>query len=92
MDSSISVIDTVIAYLFGIMMITDAIQAVLLRAGAAILTLAGLLKLPGAGIETWAQFKAACKPDQLSMIQPIQDAAAPGRFGLREFSWYAILH
>jgi len=89
----ISVITAIYTILGGLraVMITDAIQAVLLLAGAAILTLAGLWKLPGAGIETWAQFKAACRPDQLSMIQPIQDAAAPGRFGLREFSWYSIL-
>jgi len=89
----ISVITAIYTILGGLraVMITDAIQAVLLLAGAAILTLAGLLKLPGAGIETWAQFKAACRPDQLSMIQPVQDAAAAGRFGLREFSWYSIL-
>jgi len=89
----ISVITAIYTILGGLraVMITDAIQAVLLLAGAAILTLAGLLKLPEAGIETWAQFTAACKPDQLSMIQPIRDAAAPGRFGLREFSWYSIL-
>ena len=24
------------------------------------------------------------------MIQPMTDAAAPGRFGLREYSWYSI--
>ncbi|MBM4025794.1 MAG: sodium/solute symporter [Planctomycetes bacterium] len=89
----ISIITAIYTILGGLraVMITDAIQAVLLLAGAAILTLAGLLRLPEAGIETWAQFKAACKPDQLSMIQPIRDAAAPGRFGLREFSWYSIL-
>ena len=72
-------------------MVTDAIQAVLLLGGAAILTVAGLRALPGLGIESWAQFKAACRPDQLSMIQPITDAAAPGRFSLREYSWYSIL-
>lgn len=89
----ISVITAIYTILGGLraVMITDAIQAVLLLGGAAILTVAGLLQLPEAGIETWAQFKAACKPDQLSMIQPIRDAAAPGRFGLREFSWYSIL-
>ncbi len=89
----ISVITAIYTILGGLraVMITDAIQAVLLLTGAAILTLAGLQKLPEAGIETWAQFKAACKPDQLSMIQPIKDAAAPGQFSLREFSWYSIL-
>ena len=72
-------------------MITDAIQAVLLLLGAGILTFAGLQALPGVGVESWADFKAACRPDQLSMVQPIMDADAPGRLGLREFSWYSIL-
>jgi len=72
-------------------MITDAIQAVLLLAGAATLTIYGICALPGVGIENWAQFKAACRPDQLSMVQPIRDTLAPGRFGLREYSWYSIL-
>jgi solute:Na+ symporter, SSS family len=72
-------------------MITDAIQAVLLLCGAAILTIAGLRALPGVGIETVAQFKEALRPDQLSMIQPIRDPAATGFFKLREFSWYSIL-
>ncbi len=72
-------------------MITDAIQAVLLLCGAAILTFLGLKALPGVGIENWADLKAACRPDQLSMIQPIQDLEAPGKFALREYSWYSIL-
>jgi SSS family solute:Na+ symporter len=72
-------------------MITDAIQAVLLLGGAALLTFFGWQALGDVGIDSWASFKAACKPDQLSMIQPVSDAAAPGRFGLREFSWYSIL-
>ncbi|MDH4203800.1 MAG: sodium:solute symporter [Phycisphaerae bacterium] len=89
----ISIITAIYTILGGLraVMITDAIQAVLLLVGAAVLTLAGIHALPGVGIESWADFKAACRPDQLSMIQPIQDAAAPGRFGLREFSWYSIL-
>lgn len=89
----ISVITAIYTILGGLraVMITDAIQAVLLLAGAAILTFFGMKALPGIGIESWADFKAACRPDQLSMIQPITDSAAPGRFGLREFSWYSIL-
>jgi SSS family solute:Na+ symporter len=72
-------------------MITDVIQAVLLLAGAAILTFAGIQMLPSVGVESWADFQAACRPDQLSMVQSIKDAAAPGSLGLREFSWYSIL-
>lgn len=72
-------------------MVTDVLQAVLLLTGAALLTYFGIQALPGVGIESWAELKAACKPGQLSMIQPIADAEAPGRLGLREFSWYSIL-
>jgi len=88
----ISVITAVYTIIGGLkaVMVTDAIQAVLLLAGAATLTIFGICALPGVGIENWAQFKAACRPDQLSMIQPITDAAAPGKFALREFSWYSI--
>ncbi|MCF7975840.1 MAG: sodium:solute symporter [Phycisphaerae bacterium] len=89
----ISVITAIYTIIGGLkaVMITDAIQAVLLLAGAAILTLAGIKALPTVGIHNWIDFKAACRPDQLHMIQPIKDAAAPGSLGLREFSWYSIL-
>jgi SSS family solute:Na+ symporter len=89
----ISVITAIYTILGGLkaVMVTDAIQAVLLLAGAAVLTAAGILALPAAGIDSWADFQAACRPDQLSMIQPIRDASAPGSLGLREFSWYSIL-
>ena len=89
----ISVITAIYTILGGLkaVMVTDAIQAVLLLAGAAILTTAGIMALPEAGIHTLADFRAAVKPDQLSMIQPIRDEAARGMFNLREFSWYSIL-
>ena len=60
----ISVITAIYTILGGLkaVMITDAIQAVLLLLGAAILTSAGILALPGVGIESWADFKAACRP------------------------------
>ncbi len=72
-------------------MITDLVQAVLLLAGAALLTFFGIQALSGIGIDSWAELKAACKPDQLSMIQPIMDSSTVGKFGLREYSWYSIL-
>jgi len=87
-------------------MVTDAIQAVLLLGGAAILTGFGIYELHAHGIDSWAAFKAACKPDQLSMVQQIglsKEAAAAasaaaaeaGReapmFALNEFSWFSIL-
>ncbi len=89
----ISLITAVYTILGGLkaVMVTDAIQAVLLLAGAAILTFAAIQALPTVGVHSWADFQAASRPDQLSMVQPIRDAAAPGRLGLREFSWYSIL-
>ena len=69
----ISVITAIYTIIGGLkaVMITDAIQAVLLLTGAALLTYFGIEALGDAGIGSWAAFKAACKPDQLSMIQPI---------------------
>ena len=87
-------------------MVTDAVQAVLLLAGAAILTGFGIYELHVHGIDSWAAFKAACRPDQLSMVQQIglskeavaaasAAAAEAGReapmFALNEFSWFSIL-
>ena len=89
----ISVITAIYTILGGLkaVMITDAIQAVLLLLGAAILTVGRHSGSAGSGHRSWADFQAACRPDQLSMIQPIKDASAAGRLGLREFSWYSIL-
>ena len=101
----ITAIYTIIGGLKAVM-VTDAIQAVLLLAGSALLTFFGIKALGAAGIDSWAAFEAACKPGQLSMIQPIAmskeaveaavaAAAISGeevpRFALREFSWYSIL-
>jgi SSS family solute:Na+ symporter len=89
----ISVITAIYTIIGGLkaVMVTDAIQAVLLLAGAALLTFFGIQALGDVGINSWAAFKAACKPDQLSMIQPITDSLAPGKFALREYSWYSIV-
>ena len=101
----ITAIYTIIGGLKAVM-VTDAIQAVLLLAGSALLTFFGIKALGAAGIDSWAAFEAACKPGQLSMIQPIAmskeavEAAVAAavisgeevpRFALREFSWYSIL-
>ena len=88
--SSITAIYTILGGLKAVM-ITDAIQAVLLLGGAVVLTFLGLHALSEAGITNWSAFEAACKPHQLSMVQPIQDPTAPGMLGLREFSWYSML-
>lgn len=70
----IAVITAIYTVLGGLraVMITDAIQAVLLLAGAATLTGYGIYELHEHGITTWAAFMDACKPEQLSMVQPIK--------------------
>ncbi len=69
----ISVITAIYTILGGLkaVMITDAIQAVLLLVGATFLTGFGIYELHLHGIDSWAAFKAACRPDQLSMVQQI---------------------
>lgn len=62
--------------------VTETIQTVLLLLGAAIVTALGFLALPAHGIHNLAEFRAALKPGQLSMIH----AHDPN--GL---DWYAML-
>jgi SSS family solute:Na+ symporter len=69
-------------------MITDAIQAVLLLCGAAILTIAALFALPAHGIETLAQFKEALKPEQANMLQSIRNVQT-GR--MNDYSWLVMV-
>ena len=47
--------------------VTETIQSVILLVGAVSVTVLALLALPGAGIHSLADFKAAVKPGQLSM-------------------------
>lgn len=84
--STITAIYTIIGGLRAVM-ITDAIQAILLLLGAGVLTLMALFALPGHGIETLAQFKEAIKPEQANMLQSISDAQ--GR--MNDYSWLAML-
>jgi SSS family solute:Na+ symporter len=67
--------------------VTDTIQAVLLLGGCIVLTLIGLSKLPGVGIHSFAELKAAAMPDQLSMAQSLKDTN--GNF--REYSWLTVM-
>jgi len=67
--------------------VTESIQTVLLLIGAVIVTMLAIAALPEAGVETFAQFEARLKPDQLSMLQPIRDET--GR--LAEFSWLSVV-
>ena len=61
--------------------VTEAIQSVILILGAVIVTAFAVLALPSHGIHTLAEFKAAVKPDQLSMLQTRSAAG---------LNWYAI--
>lgn len=67
--------------------VTDTIQAVLLLAGCILLTLLGIFALPKVGIESFAQLKAAVKPDQLSMAHSLRDVH--GNFN--PYSWLTVM-
>jgi SSS family solute:Na+ symporter len=62
--------------------VTETIQSVILLTGAVSVTALALLALPGAGIHSWGQFKAAVAPEHLVMLQ---------RNGTPENTWYAFL-
>lgn len=88
--SAITAIYTILGGLKAVM-ITDMIQAVLLLLGALVLTCLGIQMLPDVGVNSWTEFRAACRPDQLHMIQSVSDPTAAGSWKLREFSWYSML-
>jgi len=56
---------------------TEAIQTGILLFGAGIMTVLAMLALPEHGIHTFAELKAALKPDQLSMIQTSKESPLP---------------
>lgn len=79
----ISVVTGIYTILGGLkaVVVTESIQSVILILGAVLVTAFAVLALPGHGIHTLAQFKAAVKPDQLSMLQTRSTAG---------LNWYAI--
>ncbi|MFI4861146.1 MAG: sodium:solute symporter [Phycisphaerales bacterium JB063] len=77
--SAATTLYTVVGGLLAVV-VTEAVQTVLLLAGAFIITLLGVMALGDAGVHDWSAFKAATKPDQLSMVH------ADGGF-----AWYAML-
>jgi len=85
--ATITAIYTVIGGLRAVM-VTDAIQAVLLLLGAAVLTLMALFALPAHGIETLAQFKEAIKPEQANMLQSIRNVQT-GQ--MNDYSWLVMV-
>ena len=66
---------------------TENIQVFLLLGGATMVTVLGIMALPGVGVHNLADLKAAVQPGQLSMLQPIINTKGH----LNEFSWLAVL-
>jgi len=66
---------------------TENIQVVLLLGGAILVTVLGIMALPGVGVHDVATFKAAVNPGQLNMLQPVINAKG----NLNEFSWLSVL-
>ena len=79
--SIVTAIYTVVGGLTAVV-VTETIQTVILLAGAVIVTMLAIMALPSVGVHNFAEFQAATKPDQLSMIH------TSNRDG---FAWYAIL-
>jgi SSS family solute:Na+ symporter len=68
--------------------VTDTIQAVLLLTGAIILTVLGITHLPDVGIHSFAELKAAVKPEQMSMIHGLTN---PETGTINEYSWLTVM-
>lgn len=66
---------------------TENIQVCLLLGAALLVTVLGLMALPGVGIHDMAAFKDVIVPGQLNMLQPIRDQQGH----LNEFSWLAVV-
>jgi SSS family solute:Na+ symporter len=81
---AVAVVVSVYTLLGGLraVVVTETINTVFLLAGACTITVFAILALPQHGIHSIAQFKAALKPDQLSMLQ------THSAVGL---NWYEIL-
>ena len=85
----IAIITSIYTVLGGLkaVVVTETIQTFVLLLGAIVVTIAGFLALPSVGIENLAQFKAAIRPDQISMLHPIRSAQG----NLNEYSWYSMV-
>lgn len=84
--SLVTVIYTVLGGLKAVV-ITETIQTFLLLGGAVLITVLAINHLPEAGIQTYAEFKAQTKPDQVNMIHSIYNAEGH----LNQYSWLTIL-
>jgi len=83
--SGITLLYTVVGGLRAVV-VTETLQTCILLAGAAIITIIAVTKLPDVGIHTYDDLVAAAKPNQMSIIN------IPGEEGYNPvFSWYAFL-
>ncbi len=57
--------------------LTEAIQSIILIFGATIITILAMMALPEHGITSYAELKAACKPDQLSIFHTSSNSPLP---------------
>ena len=79
----ISIITVLYTALGGLkaVVVTETIQSGILLLGAVTVTLCAVWALPAHGIETLAEFKAALRPGQLSMLHSSNEAG---------LAWYAV--
>jgi len=84
--SAVTVIYTVLGGLKAVV-VTETIQTFLLLGGAILITVLGILYLPEAGVNSYAEFKAQLEPEQMSMVHSIFNEKGH----LNEYSWLAIL-
>ncbi len=77
--SALTALYTVVGGLKAVV-VTEAIQTVLLLLGAVLVTVFALRALPDKGIDSYAAFVAALKPGQMNMLHSDGD-----------LSWYAVL-
>jgi len=80
----ISIIVAIYTVLGGLraVVVTESINTVILITGALSILIFALMALPAHGIHSIAQFRAATKPDQLSMLHQHDSAG---------LTWYAVL-
>ena len=84
--SVVTAIYTVIGGLKAVV-VTETIQTFILLFGAITVTLFALFALPENGIHSFAQFKEALKPDQISMVHALRN---PQTGYLNELSWFSV--
>lgn len=85
----IAVITAIYTILGGLkaVVVTDTVQAVVLLLGSILLLVFGLKAAGDMGIHSWADLRAATKPDQLSMVHSLRDVNG----NLTPYSWFTVM-